>query len=577
MLETGRLLPVIARAAIVVAGLLPVPAMGRVLPPAATAALQQSLEAVWACQIDDMDVQPEQATVRLCLRTAPQSCFAIRLDDPQDGCDGERAGPWCLRWDTGEAPEAVRDAVRAALRTADDVWSTPGDRPSGAPEGGALRHLRLQPWALAGVLVVLPLLAGIGLARALRRWRWGWLWGVVALIAQTLIAIVLLPQVGVWDTVSVGTLLIVGLVFGAAHLDRRNAALLIGSFAIGLTGLELAARWYLPQPPRFPPPEDALFVLSPAAWDAGCSVLYGPAGVDDEIGLLRRASISPRKPGPLVVHLGDSMTFGDGVPKEATFPALLDARQPNVAHANYGVWAVGTDFEYLLLQKVLAERPAMVVLHVYVGNDIYDIDRPYACCDAGPLLDYAQGVPSARCPSARWRFPLALRLSRSPAPYPLRVASGWSYAAAHAVAAWSRLASRWEPRSDFIRAEGEGSERGWEHFTQILTKMRDDLRAQDIPLVVSLLPNRSALDARGPSLMASDRARRRIAAVTAQLGIQTLDAWDLFVDAVQRDGSAPYFRDPHDIHFTPEGHRLLADWLATQLPPLPQLGGGGTN
>src|SRR5262249_24783640 len=163
-------------------------------------------------------------------------------------------------------------------------------------------------------------------------------------------------------------------------------------------------------------PRDALLIIEPAAWDIGCSILYGPSGVDAAFQALRRNERrAVPKDEPVVVHLGDSMTFGEGVDWKETFPAVLDARQTDLRHANYGVWAVGTDFEYLLLQKVLAvHRVAMVVLHVYVGNDIYDIDRPYACCDAGPLLDYQAEGPAGRCAQARWRFTIGSRLNHSP-------------------------------------------------------------------------------------------------------------------------------------------------------------------
>jgi len=47
-----------------------------------------------------------------------------------------------------------------------------------------------------------------------------------------------------------------------------------------------------------------------------------------------------------------------------------------------------------------------------------------------------------------------------------------------------------------------------------------------------------------------------------------VDAWDVLAEAVRRDGARRYFIGEHDIHFTPEGHRLLAEWLDRQLPPV---------
>src|SRR5262245_19680954 len=54
--------------------------------------------------------------------------------------------------------------------------------------------------------------------------------------------------------------------------------------------------------------------------------------------------------------------------------------------------------------------------------------------------------------------------------------------------------------------------------------------------------------------------------VPSGLAIPTLDSSELFAAAVRRDGSSRYFLGDRDIHFTPEGHRLLGEWLATRLP-----------
>jgi hypothetical protein len=54
---------------------------------------------------------------------------------------------------------------------------------------------------------------------------------------------------------------------------------------------------------------------------------------------------------------------------------------------------------------------------------------------------------------------------------------------------------------------------------------------------------------------------------TKALGITALDPWALFTDFIQRHGIRRMFLDlyPGDIHFSPEGHRLLASWLHERL------------
>jgi hypothetical protein len=183
----------------------------------------------------------------------------------------------------------------------------------------------------------------------------------------------------------------------------------------------------------------------------------------------------------------------------------------------------------------------MVILNVYVGNDVSDIDRLYECCAGGPLLDYSSSGLTARCPEPHWGIALASRLGRSPPPYPLRVATAWSHAARLATAAFSRLTFRLDLPPNFISTEGQASEQGWDHFGRIVTQMRDELSARDVLFVVTLLPSRPGLEATDPQSAPSYRTRLRLAALTAQLGIATLDAWDLFADAVKRDGAARYF------------------------------------
>lgn len=46
-----------------------------------------------------------------------------------------------------------------------------------------------------------------------------------------------------------------------------------------------------------------------------------------------------------------------------------------------------------------------------------------------------------------------------------------------------------------------------------------------------------------------------------------LDPREMLEAAVRRDGAARYYLAPPDIHFTPEGHRVVAAWLAAELLP----------
>jgi hypothetical protein len=135
----------------------------------------------------------------------------------------------------------------------------------------------------------------------------------------------------------------------------------------------------------------------------------------------------------------------------------------------------------------------------------------------------------------------------------LRVAAGVSSAASYAVAAFAGLRRRHHEGlrpPDFVAAS-----------EPILRAMRDELRARDIAFLVVGLPFRRDL--------AQPRSRPTL--VDAQLrgceslGIRTLDAAAPFREAERGNGAGAYFLPGDNVHFSPEGHRLVADWLAPRL------------
>lgn len=72
-----------------------------------------------------------------------------------------------------------------------------------------------------------------------------------------------------------------------------------------------------------------------------------------------------------VVILGDSQAWGDGVGDDETFAALLDDDETEVV--NLAVIGYGTDQQLLTFeQEGAAYRPDLVVILVYLGNDLRD-------------------------------------------------------------------------------------------------------------------------------------------------------------------------------------------------------------
>jgi hypothetical protein len=111
----------------------------------------------------------------------------------------------------------------------------------------------------------------------------------------------------------------------------------------------------------------------------------------------------------------------------------------------------------------------------------------------------------------------------------------------------------------------------------ILGAMRDELARWKVPFLLVVLPFRQTLErAYGvePSgidawngLEEGRAAHQRVVEIARGLGIDVLDAWDLFHAAIGRDGVEKFFARDYrgDAHFSSTGHRMLADWLLPQL------------
>jgi hypothetical protein len=207
-------------------------------------------------------------------------------------------------------------------------------------------------------------------------------------------------------------------------------------------------------------------------------------------------------------------------------------------------------------------KPAAVVLYLYPGNDLLDLDRAYACCGHGPLL--GDGLDS-RCEVPEWSFPLRALLARSPAPYPLRAASSHSQFAAHLSIGFSRVVEGLEPRLGDAAgtAEAEGA---WERYAAVIVEIERFVAQRGGALTMVLLPTRAALEPEGEANHALG-VGDRIAEVLRLAKIPCLDARPMFRGLAQGGSYAHLFSDQGawNEHLGPAGHRSLANWLGGRL------------
>jgi hypothetical protein len=342
----------------------------------------------------------------------------------------------------------------------------------------------------------------------------------------------------------------------ATRLRWFTAGILTVCLFVGAASLETLAR-QLPSPPqsRGPVSGPALYPMR----DARCATLFETGTVPAR----------PQVPGVRrVIHLGDSLVFGEGVPEAANFVSLLKRARRNEEHLNYGLSNTGPDF-YLarLRREAVGLNADDVIVYLFLGNDAWDIDGSYLCCADGPLLGAIEdGLPS-NCPRPTWRHSLRYRLAVEPAPYLVRLLATRSEAANRLEAILERTARglAWTTN------ELAGTPAQQARLGAILVALRDQVKSMHARLTLVLLPPRWSLVHPKPD--DPFQALHRLVVKDANdAGIRTFDAWDLVQSALTGDPNEDWFvgTNDRDPHFGLAGHRLMAQWLSsTVLQPDP--------
>jgi len=432
-------------------------------------------------------------------------------------------------------------------------------------------------------LIVVPLGLGACLGFAVRRLRGRRLEGAltavvcVALPAAAVFAGgVRYPIVGLWDSAVEAALFGVGVLWAGhrALADGISVAVLATAATVSLLALEVLVRLFLPPPPGFPTQAGVHLLLADALrtgatnqpWDTLCKDIVCAITYGDEYRTIydadeaRHDIVTPRDFSPRdgvtrrVLHLGDSIAFGFGVPRDQTVTAELERLEPGVQHINAGIPGTAPDAYLAVLQRwVESHAIDVVVMHVYEGNDLDGLDGRYPCCRWQPLLTYDDGTAALRCAHGTvpdfGRAGWAWLRDHNPPPYLLRVWIGTSAAAAYIAAAMARESYMLADQPLEIRLA---------HLESILRSARDALAARRIRFVLDVVPARSWLEDGkewqhyGPRIL--DVARR--------LDIAALDGSEVLRDAAHRQ---ELFFENGDIHFNATGHLVWARWLHDHL------------
>jgi hypothetical protein len=432
--------------------------------------------------------------------------------------------------------------------------------------------IRDWPLLISGVLLVVPFLLGLAIGSAGRNLRLP-TWAVGAMLA-------LMPLLGLtanwipfgfWNLAFFGLDVALGGFLGLGGATTPVVLAMAGLFAVSLGAVEVMARLFLPPLARATLPSNpVLFVTTRrTALAAGEIPRLWPVPPGDT------ADQDSRKL-PSVWHLGDSMVRGSDLPPGGKATDELKPLLPGFNEVNIGMPGTGPDIQYyVLLQWLKSARqpPVLVVHHLFPGNDLEDMDQDFHFCNGSGILEYLPSKP-VPCRHPQWQFSIYDLLMEATPPYLVLATERYSVAAANAANSFLMLHARmdaWKGRARIVDdPHPPDYERRWEHIEQIMAAERDDLRSRGIPLIVAVFPYRQSLESADPERTEASTVRRRMLDIVQRLGIQTIDAWPAFEDAVRRDGAARYFLPPQDIHFTLAGHqlyaRLLADEMRSKLP-----------
>ena len=283
---------------------------------------------------------------------------------------------------------------------------------------------------------------------------------------------------------------------------------------------------------------------------------------------LRGPPTPPDQPGDLrILAIGDSVTFGYGVPEEAAFHQVLARRwaedhgRPVVA-LNAGLPSAGLPYAlHALRRRCLATAPDLVLVNI-VLNDISwyppeaTLDQPLPGASAErPWLDrlvdrsYAASKALALTKGGLYRLGV-LNLADNPGYRFLPLA----------------------PPSPEV-------DRAWADSLRVLDALVDEGRRCGVPLVLTVFPVEVQLS---PAALARYRegiGLELVADATDLAPQRRLADWALSRDAPLLDLSPAFQQDPVEalflrdlnvnldpVHPSELGHRRVGEWLAEALP-----------
>jgi hypothetical protein len=274
------------------------------------------------------------------------------------------------------------------------------------------------------------------------------------------------------------------------------------------------------------------------------------------------------KDGKTFAVVGDSFSFGLGVNDSDTFAEQLNSRagQKHV-YLNFSVPGYSTDQELLLVeQRVLVFEPDVILLVVYLGNDLFDNElgfplqannaKPYFMLDGDGLVLKNSPVPLETKPTERVKIDLS------------RVVMGEVDDGTGVLTRQLRRFELFRLLETPFRRYPELSnhfEVTFDYrlrlFEAIVEKLKSLCDRSGIELKIMLMPGRSFVQDPGtPSQQFQDYLRIGVLSAGERIEVDVMDLAQHLKQRYQEDGEKMLF--PNEGHLTARGHEVVAEYLA---------------
>lgn len=253
--------------------------------------------------------------------------------------------------------------------------------------------------------------------------------------------------------------------------------------------------------------------------------------------------ILPGADGPPVLATGDSYTYGEDVDRLDSWPAILQG----ILHRpvlNGGVSAYGLD-QTVLRTEVLAEshRPTAIVVS-FIADDIWRLDMARVWGRNKPFFTLAGDGSLVLHPATF--LPAQLSIWQR--------ALGWSVLLQTVI---GRLSWHDEWTSDDVRALPAGT------GERLVCPLMRRLAGIGVPTLV-VVQYEPTIWRKGDATYNANQIRlsRLVEDCAGKAGLATFDTYDVVEAGVRRDGLTAIYGPQHH---TPDGNRLIADAVASEL------------